>query len=240
MQPILKKDELLKTADALAQRIHERFKDSGLARVAAEIVQLIQDALVRAEKIRRPNLLLRAGLVLLAVAGLVALGVYVETHREGASAVTLLVQVLDSAKGSAALLAATALFLWTLEVRLKRRRALQAIHELRAIAHIIDMHQLAKSPDRLGSETMPVKVGGRLMTREDMRAYLHYCTELLALVSKIGQLYVEDFPDTSALDAVNQFENLATSLSGKIWQKIMILEHIGCDREQTKGQGIGG
>ena len=74
---------------------------------------------------------------------------------------------------------------------------------------------------------------GRPMTAEQIGQYLHYCTELLALVSKVGQLYVQDFPDATALAAVDQFEGLATGLSQKIWQKIMILDQIRSASEAT-------
>src|SRR5262249_20722898 len=86
------------------------------------------------------------------------------------------------------------------------------------------MHQLAKDPDRLGHPTQPVSVSGRPMDADAMRGYLHYCTELLAVISKIGQLYVQDFPDATAQNGVDNFEALATGLSSKIWQKLMILE----------------
>lgn len=60
------------------------------------------------------------------------------------------------------------------------------------------------------------------MTADDMDYYLRYCTDLLAVVSKIGQLYVQDFSDSAALSAVDQFESLATGLSSKLWQKLTI------------------
>jgi hypothetical protein len=59
-----------------------------------------------------------------------------------------------------------------------------------------------------------------------MGRYLHYCTELLAIISKIGQLYVQDFPDATAVTSVDHFESLATGLSSKIWQKLMVLDRI--------------
>ncbi|MGD8866586.1 MAG: hypothetical protein PVI01_03135 [Gemmatimonadales bacterium] len=40
-------------------------------------------------------------------------------------------------------------FLFTLEGRIKRRRALHFLRELRALAHIIDLHQLTTDPDRV-------------------------------------------------------------------------------------------
>ena len=64
-----------------------------------------------------------------------------------------------------------AIFLVTLEVRLKRRRALAAIHELRAMAHIIDMHQLTKDPDRIGTDEGPRMASGRLMSADEVSRY---------------------------------------------------------------------
>ncbi|MBY0229240.1 MAG: hypothetical protein K2W96_08190, partial [Gemmataceae bacterium] len=120
--------------------------------------------------------------------------------------------------GALVYLFAGLVFLITLETRWQRARAVQAIHELRAVAHIIDMHQLSKVPDD------EAYVGQARLTPQAMRQYLTFCTELLAILSKVGQLYVQDFPDGTTLAAVDQFENLATGLSSKIWQKIMILE----------------
>jgi hypothetical protein len=230
----LRDDKLLETAEKIRQRITERFPDSGLSKVAAEIIQITKDAIGRAEAISRPNLWLRAGqvvLLLIAVAGAVA---YIQTRADQKPLWQSVLEFLDVTKGSTAILAATAIFLFTLETRLKRRRALRAVHELRAMAHLIDMHQLTKDPDRLGHPTEPINVGGRPMDADAMGRYLHYCTELLAVVSKIGQLYVRDFPDTTAVTAVDHFEGLATGLSNKIWQKLMILDRIRSDAKADR------
>ena len=60
---------------------------------------------------------------------------------------TELVQALEAGINDVVLIGAAIFFLVTLETRVKRRRALKAIHELRAIAHVIDMHQLTKDPE---------------------------------------------------------------------------------------------
>jgi hypothetical protein len=200
-----------------------------LAQVAAEIVQITREALVRAENIRRPNVWLRAGLLALFGVAIVGVVTYLRSQAAETSFTATVLQFLDASKGSAAVLAATAVFFVTLETRLKRRRALQAVHELRAMAHLIDMHQLTKDPDRFGHPTEPITVSGKPLDAESMGRYLHFCTELLAVVSKIGQLYVQDFPDATALTAVDNFESLATGLSSKIWQKLMILDRIRAD-----------
>lgn len=106
-----------------------------------------------------------------------------------------------------------------------RRRALGFIRELHAIAHIVDMHQLTKDPDRLlhpspDTASSPV----RLLTKAELGRYLDYCSELLSLTSKLAALYAERLTDSVVLQAVDEVETLTTGLSGKIWQKIMMLD----------------
>jgi hypothetical protein len=118
-------------------------------------------------------------------------------------------------------------FLVTIEGRLKRRKALHSLHQLRSIVHIVDMHQLTKDPERLMSprEDTPSSPE-RTMTAQELGRYLDYCSELLALSSKIAALFVEQFNDPVVLSTVNEVETLVTGLSGKIWQKITLLERV--------------
>jgi hypothetical protein len=190
------------------------------------VTEVTREAVARAEKIRRPDWWLRGGLVLLGVAAVAGVASLLAGVLDSSERQQQVWAALDALKWVGVYLAAAAAFVVTLEIRIKRRRALRAIHELRAIAHIIDMHQLAKDPDRASLEQGALMVSGRAMDAEAIGQYLNFSTELLALVSKIGQLYVQDFPDPVAVAAVDQFENLATGLSGKIWQKIMILDQI--------------
>lgn len=235
MERVLREDKLLETVERLRKRISKPFPDSGLSQVAGEIVQITREAMERAASIRQPNLLLRGGLALLAILALLGVAQHF-FGKDFKTALDELVQFMDTTKGAAAYMAGAAIFLVTLEVRLKRRRALKAVHELRAMAHIIDMHQLTKDPDRLGQKAEPLMVGGQVMDAAMMSRYLNYCTELLAIISKIGQMYVQDFPDAIALTAVDHFENLATNLSEKIWQKIMILDRIRAEEEDEESQ----
>lgn len=54
-------------------------------------------------------------------------------------------------------------------------------------------------------------------------ASISYCRDMLALLSKVGQLYVQDFPDGPTLAAVDRFETLTAELSTRIWQKLDLL-----------------
>ena len=68
----------------------------------------------------------------------------------------------------------------------------------------------------------------RSLTKAELGRYLDYCSELLSLTSKLAALYAERLSDSVVLQAVDEVETLTTGLSGKIWQKIMMLDaHAG-------------
>src|ERR1044071_8778801 len=93
--------------------------------------------------------------------------------------------------------------------RVKRNRILRAIHELRSIAHIVDMHQLTKDPDRyLLKATFTESSPKRTMTLFELGRYFDYCRDALALISKVAAMYVEGFFDEVALEAVDEIEAL--------------------------------
>ena len=115
-------------------------------------------------------------------------------------------------------------FLVTFETRRKRKRVITATNKLRCFAHIIDAHQLTKDPDRLSKIYSVTRNSPTHSLNEyELGRYLDYCTEMLALVGKLGFLYVQNFDDPQANNAVNDLEVLTTAMARKIWQKIMIL-----------------
>ena len=138
------------------------------------------------------------------------------------------IELLEPALGSAVFIGAFLLFVWSLEIRWKRRRALAALHELRSLAHVVDMHQLTKDPERSrGAGPDTESSPKRELTPFLLGRYLDYCGELLALLSKVAALYAQAFEDDVALTAVDQIEGLTTGLQRKIWQKIMLLDRAG-------------
>jgi hypothetical protein len=229
MERRLKDDKLLETVDRLQGRIVERFPDSGLSGVAAELVQVTRESLGRAESIRRPDYLVRFGLFIIVIMAIGGIAWHFYTSPDVKTGFRDLASFLDATKGYGVYLIAMAAFLITLEIRIKRRRALQAVHELRSMAHLIDMHQLSKDPERIGTRDAALMGSGVPMTTEEVSWYLHFCSELLAILNKIGQLYVQDFPDATAEAAVDNCDRLAAGLSNKIWQKIMIIDRIRAD-----------
>jgi hypothetical protein len=218
--------EIVRTLEALHRRIEERLPGAGLARLCAELLDVAGHAQERAAWIARPLAALRAGawaLVVLIVAGLVTTLVTIRLPAAGFD-LTDFIQVLEAGINDVVLIGVAVFFLVTLETRLKRRRALDALHELRVIAHIIDMHQLTKDPERVATRSVDTASSPRrAMTPAELGRYLDYCSEMLSLTGKVAVLYVQRFPDTVAVATVNEIEDLTTGLSRKIWQKLMIL-----------------
>ena len=223
-------DSVARTVALLSRRIDERFPGSGLAGVCRELDRITGQTRERAARIAKPIPALRlavAGLLAVIAAGLA--GTVVSLRRPNQPLDFLqFVQVLESGINDVVLVGAGAFFLLTVETRIKRRRALSALRELRAIAHIIDMHQLTKDPEWIvtpgqGSSLLP----DRSLSRFELSRYLDYCSEMLSITGKIAALYIQDFDDDVALAAVNEVENLTTGLSRKIWQKLMIVFAMG-------------
>ena len=197
--------------------------------MSGELTKLADESRERVEKLRRPNWYIRVpaavGLVLIVIAAVSAL--WSLRTQSVFSSLSDFFQGLEAAINDVIFLGIAIYFVVTIESRWKRRLALRALDELRSIAHIVDMHQLTKDPEhvvapRLTTASSPA----RTMTRRELARYLAYCSESLAITSKLAALHVESMNDSVVLDSVNGIQGLTVGLSGKIWQKIMILDTI--------------
>ena len=227
---VLRDDQIIKTVAKLQQRIEDRFPQCGLARLCGQLLDVSEQAAKRTAVIAKPILWIRVlgytlALSLLGIIlTLLVLGVQTFGLKSNELGVADFIQTFDAAASGCIFVSAAIYFLISLEKRIKRRRALVAVHELRSIAHIIDMHQLTKDPERVlqhwqATENSPKQS----MTPFLLSRYLDYCSEMLSLTGKVAALYVERFDDNVAVEAVREVEQLTTGLSRKIWQKIIIL-----------------
>jgi len=226
----LNPEHITRTIAQLRERIAERFPASGLGRVAEELEQIGNAAVARAQWIARPLLPLRIGIGLLVVllALIILLALTSLKISKMWESFADFVQAVDAGINDLVFVGIAIFFLATLEARIKRRRALKALHELRSLAHIIDMHQLTKDPHLITNTGQATKSSPkRTMTDFQLSRYLDYCSEMLSLIGKVAALYVQRFDDPVALSAVDQIEDLTTGLSRKIWQKIMIIDRGG-------------
>lgn len=189
-----------------------------------ELQGVALEASDRADRIRKPIIALRVASGLLVA--LIVIGVFGTVltldNKDASLSLAEFIQLLEAGINDIVLIGAGIFFLFTLETRIKRNRALDAIHELRSLAHIIDMHQLTKDMTRMEhTQSSPL----RPMTPAQLERYLDYCSEMLSLVGKIAALYIQHFNETVAIAAVTEVENLTTGLSRKIWQKITLIEN---------------
>ena len=222
----LDQEKIVETIQTLHGRVENRFAGSGLSKVVKELQHVAEEAVAQIRWIQRPHLPLRfaASVLILAIISLAIL-MTTRIHQFQFSDYTNFIQSLEASISSVVFIGAAILFLVTWENRIKRRRVLKAMHELRALAHIIDMHQLTKDPESyFAPQQTTVK---RSMTPFELNRYLDYCRDALALISKIAALYVQGFEDPVLLDAVDDMEDLTAGLSGKIAQKLTTLEILG-------------
>ena len=219
------------TLERLSARIDQRFPNAGLVRVCEDLVETSRTTAVRVRQLARPYVGLQL-LIAVALSVLVCGQFYVLSLVDW-KAIGIHQDLVGLAEGLEAMvnlliLAGGAVwFLMTSENRLKRRRTMRALYELRSFAHVIDMHQLTKDPTVVLGGGTPTKASPeRRMTQFELSRYLDYCAEMLALVSKLAALYAGATQDDTIIAAVNEMEVLTSDLARKIWQKITILSQL--------------
>ncbi|MBO6934562.1 MAG: hypothetical protein JJ863_06295 [Deltaproteobacteria bacterium] len=225
--------KILETAERLEKRIEERFPESGLSRVCSQLVELCSHANETCHQIREPNWLVRIPsyglliLMVLASVGALLMAMFGGKDHGGISWAEGL-QVAEAAINDVLLLGAAGWFLASYEVRRKRSRVVGALHQLRTLAHLIDVHQLSKTPGMIGqTESHTPSSPKRTFSRFQMGRYLDYCSEMLALNGKVAALYGDGFDDPEAIRAVTEVEELCIGLQRKIWQKMILLRGSG-------------
>ncbi len=221
---------IVDSLETLERRIGERFPSAGLSQVCSELTAIAQEHTAIAARIGRPNLALRASVLVLLGACLLLLSKVsslIDFSKTSADNVYTVLQGIEATMNILVLMGAAVVFLITAEERLKRRRALAALNALRSIAHVIDMHQLTKDPSSVASQGPSTRSSPvRTMSPFLLSRYLDYCSEMLSLTAKVAALYAQSFPDPVVSDAVNDLEQVTTNLSQKIWQKINIVQAI--------------
>ena len=219
-------DRIEATLETLLKRIDERFPSRGLSNLCKDILDLARQNKERLAKVSHPNIWLRTGAIVAIATGAVGLAWFAMSlpRLDVNSEISNVLQGVDAAVNTVALSGAASWFLLNLDTRWRRRAVLRDLHELRSIAHVVDMHQLTKDPTQLHkgySSTASSQVHD--MSEFELMRYLDYCSEMLSLTGKLAALYMQNMRDPVIIEAVNEIEDLTTSLSRKIWQKIMIL-----------------
>jgi hypothetical protein len=217
------------TIETLQKRIEERFPGRGLGRLCTELLTIAREDRQRLSWVARPNLWLRSGVAVTLVLGIAALvwsamslsAARMEVEVEAFN----IIQGIEAVLNVVALAGAAIWFLLNLESNMRRDQVLADLHELRSIAHVVDMHQLTKDPTVLAANYTGTASSDHApkMSEFELVRYLDYCTEMLALTGKLAALYMQGVRDPVIIETVSEIEDLTGNLSRKIWQKIMIL-----------------
>ncbi len=227
----LNPESLVATVEKLSTRIGERFPKAGLFKVSKHLCNIAAESRRRVTETGRRSVWIRLLIVLLLVmmiAGVV-MSISVFRLQPKASDVTWveLVQATESGINDIVFAGVAVFFLASLENRMRRRRILKALHELRSLAHVIDMHQLTKDPQRAAGVLVATPSSPTSdLSPDQLIRYLDYCSEMLSLVGKLAALYLQRSDDAVVLSTVDEIEGLTTGFSRKIWQKLMII-HAG-------------
>jgi hypothetical protein len=218
--------KIVDTARTLQRRITERFPDSGLSKLGDEVATVGHETVERMWWIQKPHVPLRLAIYLL-LTSILAVFVALLFSLRGSDLreINTFIQTLDAGLSSIFFIGAATIFLVSWESRIKRGRAMKALRDLRAMAHIVDMHQLTKSPEAAVAHSADTASSPkRTLSPFELSRYLNYCSELLSLIGKISALYSQTLDDPLVLNAVDDIEDLTTELSQKIWQKITLLD----------------
>lgn len=233
MYRALDPDKLLATIKLFRQRITKVFPVSGLSEVSGELEETAILCFAEAEKIKRPLWGLR---IAVAVAVLLLLLLPVEVFLflrfpmrfDNLDNFSDFMQATDAGFNVLVLLAGATLFLVSVENRVKRSRSLKVLHELRSLAHVVDMHQLSKDPvmDLASLDDSP-RLSDRpkaIQQAQDLWLYLSFCTDLLSVTGKLAACFAQSQTDRIVLDTINEIETISTALSRKIWQKMSLVK----------------
>ena len=221
---------VIKLAQTLANRVGERFPSRGLANAAVELARNATHISNEARSLSHRSRWLQFFAGLLFAVGVGAV-LYIVTvipwTRFTVGENTEVFQALQGIDAGIHIMVLTGLamlFFVNWEVRAKRRRALQGLQSLRGYAHVVDMHQLNKDPAALAANLPPTRSSPeRDLSPQELLRYLDYCSEMLSVISKFAALYSQYSRDPVVIETVNDVEQLTSSLSAKIWQKIMII-----------------
>lgn len=228
---MLSSEEILKTTETIASRLAAEFPESGLSEVGEELVGVAKKTKDRVHRVRQSNIFIRVavGLTFLAAVLVAILGLGQQTifqfFQRSSLSVADWAQILE-AGANLFFLGGTSIFiLMSTELRWKRRVIFSYLHELRNLAHVVDMHQLRKDPVvhiYAGRKESGYKYGA--MTNYELARYLDYCIDMLALVGKLSAMYGECAEDPEITSYTHNLETLTNMLGQAIWQKIVMLE----------------
>ncbi len=207
---------IFETAENLARDISEKLPGSSLAGLAVELTHIAHATVERTQQARRPIYAIRLLSFLAISTSLLGLW-YLLDHIHARWEFGTIAEVFDATDAGFNLLVLLAGALWfliTIENRIKRKKALEFIEELREFIHVIDVTQLFYTPLVYN----PDPTAARTSVTFDYTYFL-FCTQILAVISNLAPLYTRGAAGDSILRAASDVEMLANAITVKLLSK---------------------
>jgi hypothetical protein len=208
--------KIVETAENLAHRVGESLPGSTLASLAIELAAIARKTDERARQARRPIYAIRVGSLLSissTLVGLWYLAGHIHTRWEFGT-ITEVFEATDAGFNLLVLLGGVLWFFLTIESRIKRKKALNSIEELREFIHVIDVTQLYYTPDLYKAD--PASSHSSLNLDY---TYLLFCTQMLGVINNLAPLYSRGAAGDSIFRAVSDVETLANAITAKLLSK---------------------
>lgn len=215
--------------------IKHHFPNRGLSQVSPLIEGTFERAPQIAHRIMRPNYWIRALVCIISVTMLcfvvVGLLQLQFSNNDGWS----VLEGIEAGISTAVYSGVAIVFFVSLEIRQRRQMTLKALQELRALAHVLDMHQMNKDTDYILS---PFGADGqgesRRMNPAELERYLSHTADLLSLIGKLAAWYAQQVNDPEVLMAINEIEQLTGDMVQRTWQKISIIHAMVIRHHETE------
>jgi len=212
----LRGSEIVSTLEVLSKRIHERFPEAGLGESCYHLLHVARTISDRLDAVNKPIRFLRPSVIIsLCVLVVTFIALAIKAHVSFGELTAYRFVIFTNSFTSLSITVGASLYsLATYEKRVRRKRALRELDDLRSLAHIIDMHQLTKDPERIRINSKDtLSSPSEDMTPYEMGRYLDYCCEMLSLVGKIAAMYAigtfrSQGIDRTILGYVNDIETL--------------------------------
>lgn len=233
-QKLIAIERIIEAIAILKQRIHERLPNSTIENIGGHLLKIAENSEAVVIKVNKPDYALRAiNWVIIAVMSvLLGFGLMVAIISSGAeshrSQTVDLLQGLESAINIIVFSGIAIYFLGQrLEKKVKQAESIDYLNSLRSIAHLIDLEQLTKDPQRLMHSNIDMATPSSPALEYDrflLNRFLSYCSEMLSLIGQLAAYHSENTGDRETIDAANDIERLTGQMAQKIWQKLTVLE----------------
>jgi len=219
-RPRLEPSRLIEAAERLDQAVRERLPNTHLAKLSGEILTIARETARRVKEAQRPIFRIRilSALALgTAVVGIVFIARHVQ-YRAEVENVSEVLEGIDAGFNILILLGGMLLYLTTLESRIKKRRVMENLHELKELLHLVDMNQLAHPPQLFANtSTDPTQAVGR------DSFYLIAHIRMFSLIGNLAAAYSQNVKDDSVLRMAGHIETMASGYTEKLWEMSNLL-----------------